>query len=234
MLKPNVTVYSALTAHPQTFPLSAFIPDGISVAITTECCELIQCIHSAYTPSISLDRPVPKSASIITVYSLSSGFVINLIPSFSAICTCIRISSDIFSLLPASRISVLYPCPLSSLAAAAPSPPLFPVPHTASIRGLLFIPLQFNCTYFPHASDAQRASAIAAFSISTTDGIPISYIDILSIFAASAAFTIYSTIIPLSARHHFNTLSPSFINLFYLLLASFSYNIGNSTFFSIT
>ncbi len=83
-------------------------------------------------PPISLDSPVPNNASIIILYSLSSGFVINGTSRFLAMPICLFVSSVALSLSPARNMLALKPASLSILAHAIPSPPLLPMPQIAS------------------------------------------------------------------------------------------------------
>ena len=132
------------------------------------------------------------------------------IPRFFAISSCFFISSLACSIFPTSFIAVFIPSCSNILAAATPSAPLFPIPATTSIFELTF----FSSTDFLHLCEFKKLSSVflltqaladnspytfsissttpsAALSISTSDGIPISFIEILSICFASFASVIY-------------------------------------------
>ena len=84
-------------------------------------------------PSIALLNPTPNTASIITVYSFLGKSVNTEMPSRSAICFCVRHSSLIDASCPTNNTSAQKPYSFNIRAAANPSPPLFPLPHTTSV-----------------------------------------------------------------------------------------------------
>ena len=190
---PKVTVTSARTASPMTSPVSELMPEGMSTAIVfISSLRLIQSMSFLYAPSTFLERPIPKTASRITprhafafvsVFangcagdrfssaSGSSSAVITGIPSLFTIFNWASSSSLPFPSRPGNRIFTSYPFKNSILAAATPSAPLFPKPQTdqtVSACSLLRI------------SSAFSATARAARSISTRDGIPYPLMDLVS------------------------------------------------------
>ena len=95
--KPKVTVMSALTAQPMTCPSPALIPDGVSTAtirLPVSFAALIFAIICSYLPVIVLDKPMPKTASIIQLYSPAGMSFTNIIPSFCKIAHC-RFNSSV-------------------------------------------------------------------------------------------------------------------------------------------
>ena len=148
---PNVTVMSDFTAMPNILPLEASTPEEISTDTIYDLLSFIFSIISLYPPVISLDRPIPKIASIIISYSLSSIFVTKDISNFFAIPSCFLISSLACSIFPTSFISVSIPLCISILATATPSAPLFPIPATTSTfisSFLLLIDFNFPIIFF--------------------------------------------------------------------------------------
>ena len=105
---------------------------------------------------------LPNTASTITLYSFSGNPVSTSMPEFRTISLCSLHSWLIDSSLPTNSADTSQPFSRRSLAAAKPSPPLFPLPHTMS--GLLR-----SIPAFSIASTTFRA----ALSIRTMDGIPI-------------------------------------------------------------
>ena len=138
---------------------------------------------SRLTPSTGRVRPVPNSASITTWGDSLNRFrraCQSKVDSHSANSICprpgpwpanlcaalkfVRASPFVSSILPNSTNDARAPASESSLAVAAPSPPLFPGPHSTS-------------TDFPATSPDRRsvttpATAVAAASISISDGVP--------------------------------------------------------------
>ena len=190
---PNVTVTSARTASPITLPLSELMPDGTSTAMTfMSSCPLIHRISFRYAPSTFLERPIPKIASRITprqflflspaflngcagiFFSTGSGrssAVITGIPSRFTTFSWASSSSLPFPSRCGKTIFTSYPFKNSILAAATPSAPLFPKPQTDQT-----VP----ASSFSSISSAFSATAIAARSIRTKDGIPYPLMDLAS------------------------------------------------------
>ena len=166
------TVISARNAIPKTLPLSAHMPDGMSIAAFSHFLSFIHSITVWYLPSIALLNPTPNTASIITVYSFLGKSVNTEMPSRSAICFCVRHSSLIDASCPTNNTSAQKPYSFNIRAAANPSPPLFPLPHTTSVSEKS-TPLSFKTL----------TVSSAALSINTSDGIPT-----FSIVYVSAAF----------------------------------------------
>ena len=124
-------VSSALTAHPITAPVSDEIPDGMSTAKTLFPLRFMLSIISAYSPSIFRDSPIPKRASMISVESEKSDRGDIFIPLSISSPRRNAASGEHLSLFPEKTTSTLIPRRASISAIAMPSPPLFPVPHTA-------------------------------------------------------------------------------------------------------
>ena len=155
------TVISARNAIPKTLPLSAHMPDGMSIAAFSHFLSFIHSITVWYLPSIALLNPTPNTASIITVYSFLGKSVNTEMPSRSAICFCVRHSSLIDASCPTNNTSAQKPYSFNIRAAANPSPPLLPEPQMTRTRSSA-APLRYSSS--THAS--------AARSISTQDGTP--------------------------------------------------------------
>ena len=157
---------SALTAQPMTCPSPALIPDGVSTAtirLPVSFAALIFAIICSYLPVIVLDKPMPKTASIIQLYSPAGMSFTNTIPSFCKIAHCRFNSSVPFPSSAVVYTSAEIPRSVSWRATAMPSAPLLPLPHTHSTLSVFLI---FSST----ASVTQSA----ARSIKTSEGIPTS------------------------------------------------------------
>ena len=163
------------------------MPDGISTAMTfMSSCPLIHRISFRYAPSTFLERPIPKIASRITPRQLlflspaflngstgsgRSSAVITGIPSRFTTFSWASSSSLPFPSRCGKTIFTSYPFKNSILAAATPSAPLFPKPQTDQT-----VPARS----FSSISSAFSATAIAARSIRTKDGIPYPLMDLAS------------------------------------------------------
>ena len=71
--RANVTVALAFTAASRTSPVSVWIPEGMSTARTGTPLAQIASTALRYSPASERDTPIPKMASMITVYSRKSG-----------------------------------------------------------------------------------------------------------------------------------------------------------------
>ena len=76
----NVTVALAFTAASRTSPVSVWIPEGMSTARTGTPLAQIASTALRYSPASERDTPIPKMASMITVYSRKSGFLTSRTP----------------------------------------------------------------------------------------------------------------------------------------------------------
>ena len=76
----NVTVALAFTAASRTSPVSVWIPEGMSTARTGTPLAQIASTALRYSPASGRDTPIPKMASMITVYSRKSGFLTSRTP----------------------------------------------------------------------------------------------------------------------------------------------------------
>ena len=159
------TVRSARNAVPSICPVRAHTPDGISTAALQQSCSFIHRIMSQYLPDISLLKPTPNTASIITVYSFCGISVNILMPMRSAIFFWMAHSRLREVSFPAKSTSTCIPSSARRRATAKPSPPLFPLPQTTRVRA---VSISLSCI--------TSTTLSAARSISTMDGTPSSSI----------------------------------------------------------
>ena len=124
-----------------------------------------------YSPSISLDSPIPNRASTITVYSSKNDACMSPLKKhigmfrYLARLSCTLNSSVACSISPTRNIKHSYPSSASIRAAAIPSAPLLPMEHTNAIR----LPPS-ACIIFSICPTAFNA----ALSMRTSDSMPLS------------------------------------------------------------
>ncbi len=147
----------------------------MSTAATKAPLELMAAMASPHMPRAGPPRPVPRRASMTRsapdkvsrkdAISCSRERILHTSPHPESRSYCARASGESWVGSARRRTSGAYPAPLSSRATAMPSPPLFPLPQQTATR-----PWRRSGT----DSERARAMALAAFSMSVRDGIPIS------------------------------------------------------------